>query len=188
MGPNFKVQGKLHHLLGPIGPPAVGQTPKFAQLYFHDADHETENRLSHVRTKLKPEILRPLQEMLHDINPYVQSFKSALDILTREADVRIVLVAKKSPDSTNPGCYNLPSGSEVAVLMPGDQVGELDVVLHHKEGGLKRINSMHRSYDPVHYVLLLPEGQDGFSPGLTNTEGKPVSVNQFYAFHLQVSI
>ena len=70
--------------------------------------------------------------------------------------------------------------------MPGQQVGDLDVLLHTKDGGLQSINSNHRSYDSLHYVLLLPFGQDGFQLGLTNSEGKPVSINQFYAFHLQV--
>ena len=60
-------------------------------------------------------------------------------------------------------------------------------MLHTKEGGpLKRINSNHRSYDPLCYVLLLPYGQDGFELGLKNSAGVPVSINQFYAFHLQV--
>ena len=72
-GPNFKIQGKLYHLLGPIGPPGKGKKPKFAQLYFHDTESEVENRQSHQRTRLNPQILKSLQEMLHARNPYVQS-------------------------------------------------------------------------------------------------------------------
>ena len=76
-GPKFKIKGKLHHLLGPIGPPGLGKKPKFAQLYFHGTEFEVENRQSHQRTRLNPQILQSLQEMLHVYNPYVQSFNSA---------------------------------------------------------------------------------------------------------------
>ena len=68
-------------------------------------------------------------------------------------------------------------GSEVAVLL----------VLNARGGYLKRINNVHRSYDPLHYVLLLPHGQDGFRTGITMQKGNAkVSVMQFYSYHLQV--
>ena len=51
---------------------------------------------------------------------------------------------------------------------------------------LQIINSVHRSYDPLHYVLILPYGQDGFQPGLPLDDKHRISVNQFYAFHIQV--
>ena len=121
-GPNFKIQGKLYHLLGPIGPPGKGKKPKFAQLYFHDTESEVENRQSHQRTRLNPQILKSLQDMLHVCNPYVQSLKSALEIVGEDDEKKIVLVAsKKKTNDGKPGSYNLPSGSEVAVLMPGGQ-------------------------------------------------------------------
>ena len=60
------------------------------------------------------------------------------------------------------------------------------MILHHKDGGVMRIDSIHRIYDALHYVLLLPEGQDGFTKHLTNSKGKAVSIRQFYAYNLQV--
>ena len=44
-GPNFKVQGKLSHKLGSLLPEA-DQNPKFAQIYFHDADQESTYRIN----------------------------------------------------------------------------------------------------------------------------------------------
>ena len=38
VGPNFKIQGKMHHTIGSLLP--EDGPPKFAQLYFYDSDHE----------------------------------------------------------------------------------------------------------------------------------------------------
>ena len=46
VGPNFKIQGKMHHSIGSLLP--EDGPPKFAQIYFYDSDHELSNRLNHV--------------------------------------------------------------------------------------------------------------------------------------------
>ena len=165
MGPSYKIQGKLYHKIGPIGPPPAGEKPKFAQLYFYDTENEAENRNDHVRTNLKFQILQDLQSMLKEVNPYVKSLKNAIEILTTNMEVKICLLAKPKNGQGHQGCYNLPQNSEVAALMPGDQKEDLDIILHYKDGGLQRINANHRSYDPLHYVLLIPGGQDGYHLG-----------------------
>ena len=186
-GPNFKILGKLHHKIGSMGCP-TNEKPKFAQLYFYDQENEIQNRLEHQKKKLKPEIVKILQEMLRESNPYIKSLKSALDICTEDSNLRLVLHAdaKLKPKKAHTRSFNLPLGSEVAVLLPGEQSGDLDVVLHTKGNKLQHINSVHRSYDPLHYVLILPFGQDGFQPKLRMSKKHHVSVNQFYAFHIQV--
>ena len=44
--------------------------------------------------------------------------------------------------------------SEVAALLPGQTASNLDVVVQCRAGGLQCIPVTHRSYDPLHYVLL----------------------------------
>ena len=75
---------------------------------------------------------------------------------------------------------------KVAAIMTGEGHEEVDVVIHLRGGGVQRISPTHRSYDPLAYVLLNPFGLDGWTPGLLNLSGKPISVAEFYAFHLQV--
>ena len=89
--------------------------------------------------------------MLHENNPYVSSLKSALDVCSEDANLRLVLHAdaKLKPKEDHTRSYNLPLGSEVAVLLPGEQSGDLDVILHTKGNKLQQINSVHRSYDPL---------------------------------------
>ena len=89
------LQGVFTLLLDYIGPPGKGKKPKFAQLYFHDTESEVENRQSHQRTRLNPQILKSLQEMLHICNPYVQSLKSALEIVGEYDEKKVVLVGSK---------------------------------------------------------------------------------------------
>ena len=75
---------------------------------------------------------------------------------------------------------------QVAAVMPGEEHEHLDVIIHLRAGGVQRINPNHRSYDALHYVLLMPYGDDGWTPGLKGLSGKTISISQFYAFHLQI--
>ena len=62
--------------------------------------------------------------------------------------------------------YNVITASEIAIIMPGDKNANTlakDVVLHKSVGGIKRISSLNSLYDPLHYVLLFPNGETGFN-------------------------
>ena len=118
-GVNYRVQGKLYHQIGSLGPPPQGQRPKFSALYFHDADHELQNRLGYQsRAKLVPAVVTNLQELLRNTNPYLSSFKAALEMYGNTDNVKIVLfsTSKKKADAqqVHPGCLSLPQGCEVA--------------------------------------------------------------------------
>jgi len=134
-------------------------------------------------------ILEQLQEMLHEINPYISSFKAAIELNKSSPFLQIVLNAEKRPNGEHARQYNLPQASEVAVIMPGsDPESNLDVIIHTRDGPLKRINAIHRSYDALHYILLLPFGTDGFHLHLKQSpnSSKNISPSEFYRFHLQV--
>ena len=82
---------------------------------------------------------------------------------------------------------NLPSlDSNVAVIAPGttptEQFGKLAVTLHLRGGQpLQTISAIHPAYDPLSYMLLLPQGSQGY-----HTELRGVTPTGFYHFHLQV--
>jgi hypothetical protein len=126
-GPNFKIQGKLSHRIGSLLPDS-GENPKFAQIYFHDTDHETQNRL-HQCSDLDSEVIQTLQKMLHQVNPYIHSFKSAID-LGNIGEYKLCLISERNkiPKDGHTRTYNLPDGCEVAAIMPGD-IGNLDVII-----------------------------------------------------------
>lgn len=47
--------------------------------------------------------------------------------------------------------------------MPDQPVEPRDIVIKQRDGTLQRINELHSSYDPLHYVLMLPFGDCGYS-------------------------
>ena len=67
----FCVQGVVHHFIGSLVPNS-DETPAFVQIYIYDGtpEAEVENRQRYLGETKLPE-LRALQQMLHDVNPYV---------------------------------------------------------------------------------------------------------------------
>ena len=74
---------------------------------------------------------------------------------------------------SDPHRYNLPTGTDVTVIMPAKTTEapcKRDVVVYKSAEGhpnshtLMRIETLHPMYDPLIYVLMLPFGDKGFSP------------------------
>ncbi|XP_038075107.1 uncharacterized protein LOC119742920 [Patiria miniata] len=192
--PTFKIQGQVHHLIGSLLP-AHNTAPKFSQLFIYDTEHELDNRHQGHAQSVCKEQLQQLQEMLHLCNSYVRSFKMAAE-LGPLADNSLILHADHQPKSTHPGQYHQPTSEQIAILLPGsneEPAGKRDIVLTHRDGQLQRIHETHRSYDPLHYVLLFPHGEDGWHIGLKEWDAtknkhsaKTLSMLAFYKFHIMV--
>ncbi|CAI9717495.1 Hypothetical predicted protein [Octopus vulgaris] len=139
--------------------------------------------------QLDPNILNNLQNYIRHVNPYVSSFQAAIDLSKTENNSIILHHDKKSKQS-NEYCRqcNRSMNSEVVALVPGDIKDPLDVIIHCQNAPYKRINSLHRSFDPLYYVLLFPEGTDGWRLNLKKTNGYTLTAMDFYAYQLQVRI
>ncbi len=72
--------------------------------------------------------------------------------------------------------YNGLSCSEIAALIPGNedgQIGKRDILVRKRfqansNGNevLDKVSISHRSYDPLSYVILFPNGTDGMASGI----------------------
>jgi hypothetical protein len=94
--------------------------------------------------------------------------------------------------------YNLPTENEgVAAIIPGDGSEECsdhrDIILCLNGGGLQQISHLHLSYSSLHYVLLFPNGEDGWHnaiPAHPGPDGRMrsamVSQRCYYAYYLHV--
>jgi hypothetical protein len=187
----YRIQGALYHRIGSLLP-AAGEQPKFSQLYFHDTENETANRLA-VLGGLDETVLNILQQILHSHNNILQTFKQAIQQMQGQpiADLKLVLRDDVGGDRRR---YNRPTASEIAAIVPADELAGVernrDIIISQHNGRLQRISEMHCAYDPLHYVLLFPTGELGWNiqlrsePMEEGEQGKKMSLLKFSRYRL----
>ncbi len=97
---SFHIQGEFYHKIGSLCP-IEGQRPQFAQLYIHDMKREHQNCHA-VMPSLDPTTLDRLLTMMYNINPYVEVFKMAKDMMATEGapmDLKLHLIAFQTKDA-----------------------------------------------------------------------------------------
>ncbi len=114
---SFTVNGRVNHRMGPLLP-RDGAQPAFAQLYILEPDAEKERR-GGIMHGLRPRVLDTLQQMMHDVNPYVQTFKAAAEAAAEQQggdlpDIRVVINRDNKPTIQ----HVQPVVPEVAGLIP----------------------------------------------------------------------
>jgi len=118
---------------------------------------------------LDPTMLDWLLTMMYNINPYVEVFKMARDMMATKGapiDLKLRLIASRTKDAPR---YNVPTADEVTTLMVGDgfeAVDKHDVVLAQQAGSFQRISELRVGYMALHYPLLFPYGEDGWHPNI----------------------
>ena len=186
--PSFRIQGQVYHLIGSIVP-TQGESPKFAQIYFIDNEESEVATRSAIINGLKPDIIRGINQLLHQTNHYVELFKVAKEIFEQEdapTNVRIIINETKRPSGEHSRRYNKPLSDEIGVLMPNDVTNNRDIVLHYRDGGLKHISELHRGYDPMQYPLLFPDGTDGWHVNLKLRNGRKLTAMVYYRYHIMI--
>lgn len=106
--PGVRIQGEIHHYNGPLLPDVDSTAPCFAQLYVYDPENELQNRRAHVSNQdLSPGLLQEAQEALHNCNPLIQQFKSAVEFiaLNDPASEMKIYLTDKAPCNIHQGLY-----------------------------------------------------------------------------------
>jgi hypothetical protein len=161
---SYRINGTINHFISDIIP--HDSKPKFAQIYIFDPQEQLQIRNECSKNLLNQEILENLQSIIQQKNPFVKLFKQAYEISKEQINpVRIVLKHTKKNDKT----YKLPTAEELAIIIPFNnescEIQSRDIVIHTKSNGkLQRINELHSLYDPLHYVLIFPNGDTGWDP------------------------
>ena len=192
--PVYKISGSMFHLTPNVLPDS-GQEPKFAQIYIYDREQQIDARLKHFdRPKtIDRKVLGKLQDMLTNCNFYVKQYKAAVDIFSSRPteDLRLVIKSKGSKEAQKKTL--MPDVADVVIIAPGDQTERRDIVLykskssHPKGNDTVHIHELNPAYDPTAYVLLLPNGDDGYSiPPPIKSNKRPLTAMDFYSFHLMV--
>ena len=128
----------------------------------YDTDFQFDNRIQRFNN-LDKDLLQELQKALMSVNPYVKQLQYVSGLLKKDGncDIRLTIKTNQAVDMRR---YNAPASSEIAVLLPGDgmNASNRDIILYKKGGGVIRINEFNAAYDPLHYVLLFPNGDQGY--------------------------
>ncbi|OWZ24248.1 Helitron helicase [Phytophthora megakarya] len=128
----------------------------FAQIYINDHDSAA-CVASRIRTTdgMNAEFLSELDEVMEQ---YRDVHKRLID---PEVNCELRLHVGHG---TNPGTHNTPTAFEVAaIIFDANAAQPQDIVLYTRQGGFNRINESNPHYDPLHYPLLHPYGESGWT-------------------------
>ncbi|CAG8831560.1 4108_t:CDS:2, partial [Cetraspora pellucida] len=120
-----------------------------------------------IMPNLDSSVLAELQEMLHEVNPYVHIFKQVVQLLCKNPSQELKMAIIKACDEQQ---YATPTASEVAVLMVGNGEDQKplnrDIILHKQSGDFDNLNTSEDYCE--------------------EESSKRVTMMQYYAYWLQV--
>ena len=189
----YRINGQLYHSISQLQP-EPGKPPGFSQIHIYDQQHELDNCMRPFPT-LDHELLLELQQMIKSVNPYAHKYLQVADLMEEHPIGNIKMVLRSPTKQVDPRRYNLPSGTDVAVIMPSDAheaASKRDVVVYrseeHPEGhSLMTIDTIHSMYDPLMYVFMFPFSDKGYSPDshpLTKKPSDCCTTMQYYKCRL----
>ncbi|KAJ4827669.1 hypothetical protein Tsubulata_035503, partial [Turnera subulata] len=196
----FRLNGQNHHLIGSLLP-MPGQQPRFAQLYVYDTDNEVQNQNQIMgpgpgERRLDETLLDDLMSMLDEHNVLVQSFRVARERYAQDdvGEFWLRIVSSREKDGRQ---YNTPTSSGITMLIVGDvdeNAINRDIVVQHRQKGLRRITEWHPYFMSMQYLLLFLYGEDGYRLGIEHRGGNQALLNkrttltmrEYYAFRIQI--
>ncbi|CAN0900491.1 ATP-dependent DNA helicase PIF1 [Linum grandiflorum] len=191
------LSGENYHYMGSLLPPE-GRPPRYSQLYVHDPTSEVTNRMSSVRGeahKLNANLMAALQDMIDNYNVLAKSFRRVRDALREPTNHNLRLRIAGTRVEHN-RMYELPTGTELAGLIPGDfspTHDDRDIIVNNRATGLCRITSLNPLFDSLHFPMLFPHGNDGYHNRIRYNplhrdplkKRKYVTQREYYCFRLQ---
>ncbi|XP_071938300.1 uncharacterized protein [Coffea arabica] len=162
----FKIQGQTYHFINQLIP--HHGSGMYLQLYFHDTDHELQNRMA-TSDRLTESLVIKIMEVMKT-NPYACFFRSLRNVPQLDS-YQIVL---KSHTDNDQRVFNQPTASQIAALwVEGENSANIysrHIQIYTKEGYIHRIQYYYGCYDPLQYPLLFPLGETGWHPGIKRSE------------------
>uniref|UniRef100_W5LVJ9 ATP-dependent DNA helicase n=1 Tax=Lepisosteus oculatus TaxID=7918 RepID=W5LVJ9_LEPOC len=175
--PGLKIQGHMYHRIGLLLP-VEEELPKFVQIYFMGDEQESTDRRCHLMPSVHT--IQSLQNMLHEHNNFVRSFKSVLQD-PELRDHKVIIRADKTPAGEHKSRFNAPTTNEVAILLLDQDAGKRDIILHQRDDTHQRILETHHSHDALQYPIIFWKGQDGYFINILSlSSGKKVTASDFY--------
>ncbi|KAF6158498.1 hypothetical protein GIB67_040012 [Kingdonia uniflora] len=171
----------------------------YAQLYIYNPSAALHTR-QRINPHLRKDVLKIIEDTLLKSNPFCELFHRAYEVLedaVGEDKIFNVPAYLHYSTSIDHRRYNLPSTDEIEVILPGDgsKISSVrDIIVYIKvEQSLMQISECHPAYLPLHYVLLFPTGQLGWSIHLKHwnverntwySSGKGLTQMEYYCYRL----
>ena len=190
--PSVIFEGKVMQFSGPLQA-QVGETPIFAQLYVHDPDLQVAQRFANMslpgrmsqrQKDMLKQILKKVQNILHECNPFIQDFEQIVEIPDEElGQGYLVINAKVRPTGEHERRYNEQINlKEVSILTNCEPH---DLVLNKRSGGVQKISDLNPKAMPLHFTLLFPFGTYGWDQHQKQTGGvRRITPREFAVFYL----
>lgn len=110
---------------------------------------------------MKQESVAALQNLFDPHNELVKLFRTALERMPAD-DYKVIIKADKTPAGQHERQYNVSIINEVAIVIVGEEFNSRDIVLHRRDGNVRRVSKTHRSYDALQYLILFWQGTDEY--------------------------
>ena len=166
----FRIQGALYHQIGSLMPSDENSLPSFAQIYFYDTNLDNQlQRRSSIFPNLNINMLKMLQEELHKVNPFVESFMDAGNRAKNVSDISDMKLIIHNTHKKDMRRYNQPTASEIAAIIFDSNnyiPDKRNIVIKTHEEQLKYISELNGAYDPLQYPLLFPYGEYGWQDSI----------------------
>ena len=183
----FRINGQIYHTISQLLPEA-GHDAKFSQIYLYDAAAEVNARIN-LFNSLHGKIMQNLQDMVNRVNPYAALYHGVRDLLHDDPTTDVTLVLKTSGDGIDNRRYNVPTGTDIAMVIPVENENQplnKNIVIyknrqnHPAKSSLMTIDDKNPMYDPLLYVLMFPFGDKGWELKSTGT------CLQYYGYRLMI--
>ena len=166
----YRINGQVYHAISQMQPEKERKA-SFSKIYiFDDKQNELYHRLNSFN-KLDRGLLGELRDMLKEINPFAAAYQQTGNMVRDKPTEDIRLLLRASGPAIDPHRYNLPTGTDEAVIDPMDaqyDISHGDIVVYknstlHPDGKyFTTISATHSIYDPLMYVLMFPFGDKGW--------------------------
>lgn len=194
----YRVQGQIYIKTGSLVP-LQGHKPQCNQLYIIEDEAAFNERLSDSRNNIcKSNIMRSLQTMLNELNPFVKVYKKVAAILAEEElkaasenrpkySVSMQFYKHKSLDLRR---YNTPSNEVAAIFVRenGEPPLNIDFSVQEYSQHLTTLKSTSPNIDPLTFPLLFPNGELGWHENLQHREERNCSKPSYIVTILSVPI
>lgn len=193
----YKIHGQIYHTVNLALHPDEHESPSFAQLFIIDTAEATAQRMNFPANKdCDKGLMTDLDDILRSVSPYYKSLKMLKEVEEEQAkeaarlgmtppQLKLLFDLKKDSDHRR---YNMPRCSEVASVFVVDENGELPpndgISVHLRGKQLKRISKLDRRCDSMLYPLFFPSGTGGWHVNMKTTDGKKVTMEQYYRYLL----